>query len=85
MLRSERGMPLIETAPGSPYDRNILRLAFLAPDIQRAILDGKQPLDLNLEKLKKTTIPLAWSQQRKMLGFGEVGIPCYGRINTLFR
>ncbi|MBX7497244.1 hypothetical protein K3172_15395, partial [Qipengyuania sp. 6B39] len=79
MLRAERGAPVMDTAPDSPYDRNILRLAFLAPDIQRAILAGRQPLDLNLEALKKITIPLAWSQQRKALGFGEVGIPCSGK------
>ena len=76
MLRTERGLPVMDTAPDSPYDRNLLRLAFLAPDIQRAILAGRQPIDLNLEKIKKTAIPLAWSQQRKMLGFSEVGIPC---------
>ncbi|MEM8726118.1 MAG: recombinase family protein, partial [Pseudomonadota bacterium] len=51
MLRTERGMPVMDVAPSSPYDRNILRLAFLAPDIQRAIVGGCQPLDLNLEKL----------------------------------
>ena len=78
MIRTERGMPVVDTAPTSPYDRNILRLAFLAPDIQRAILDGRQPLHLNLETLKKTTIPLAWTEQRKSLGFGEQGIPCSG-------
>ena len=76
MLRKERGMPIMEASPSSPYDRNILRLAFLAPDIQRAILDGRQPLDLNLEKLKKMEIPLAWSQQRQALGFGETSAPC---------
>ena len=76
MLRTERGMPVMDTSPSSPYDRNILRLAFLAPDIQRAILEGRQPLDLNLERLKKTTIPLAWSQQRRVLGFAEPNAPC---------
>lgn len=76
MLRTERGLPVIDTAPSSPYDRNILRLAFLAPDIQRAILDGRQPLHLNLEQLKKTAIPLAWSKQRKALGFGAASAPC---------
>lgn len=63
-------------AVGSPYDRNILRLAFLAPDIQRAILDGRQPLHLNLETVKKIAIPLTWSEQRKVLGFGKPGAPC---------
>lgn len=78
MLRTERGMPVLDASPGSPYDRNILRLAFLAPDIQRAILDGRQPLHLNLEKLKKTAIPLAWSEQRKELGFDGGSAPCSG-------
>lgn len=70
MLQTKRGMPLIDSSPSSPHDRTILRLTFLAPDIQRAILDGRQPLQLNLEMLKKTAIPLAWSRQRKVLGFG---------------
>lgn len=55
-------------APGSAYDRKLLRLAFLAPDIQRAILDGRQPRDLSLERLMQEIIPLAWSQQRQVLG-----------------
>lgn len=76
MLQTERGLPVIEIAPGSPYDCNILRLAFLAPDIQRAILDGRQPMHLNLERLKKTQIPSAWSKQRVALGFGEPSAPC---------
>ena len=69
MLRTERGMPLIDAAPASPYQRTILRLAFLAPDIQRAILEGRQPPGLNLEALKGTNIPLSWSRQRALLGF----------------
>ena len=36
----ERGQPLIHTAPTSPYERMILRLAFLAPAIQHDILKG---------------------------------------------
>lgn len=76
MLRTERGLPVIETAPASPYDRSILRLAFLAPDIQRAILDGRQPRRLNLEALKQIDIPLAWSNQRQVLGFGSAVAPC---------
>ncbi|MEM1053023.1 MAG: hypothetical protein AAGI28_13115, partial [Pseudomonadota bacterium] len=50
-------------------DRAILRLAFLAPDIQRAILDGRLPHHLNLQALRKMDIPLSWSAQRKALGF----------------
>ena len=78
MLRTERGMPLIGAAPRSPYERSILRLAFLAPDIQRAILEGRQPHHLNLETLKKVQIPLAWSDQRERLGFGQRPTLCSG-------
>ncbi len=53
-----------------------LTTPFLAPDIQYAILKGQQPLHLNLETLKKTQIPLAWSKQRNALGFVEPGTAC---------
>lgn len=69
MLSTERGLPTIGAAPTSPYDRGILRLAFLAPDIQQAILDGRQPHHLNLEALKSIELPLSWSQQRDVLRF----------------
>jgi hypothetical protein len=71
MIATDRGLPTLETAPTSPYDRNILRLAFLAPDIQQAILDGRQPHHLNLETIKNTPLPLSWSQQREMLRFRQ--------------
>ncbi|MFC0588921.1 recombinase family protein [Novosphingobium aquiterrae] len=67
--RDERGLPIIETSPISPYDRRLLRLAFLAPDIQCAILAGRQPRSLNLEQLIHQYLPIGWSQQRKTLGF----------------
>jgi len=42
-----------------------LPLAFLAPDIVEAILEGRQPIDLNVERLKKIgRIPTKWSEQR---------------------
>ncbi len=69
MLGAERGLPTLDAAPTSPYDRNIRRLAFLAPDIQRAILDGRQPHHLNLKALKHVELPLNWSRQREMLRF----------------
>ncbi len=76
MATSERGMPLVENAPGSPYDNRIQRLAFLAPDIQRAIIEGRQPIGLNLERLVKTNLPLSWIEQREALGFELQGAPC---------
>ncbi len=52
------------------YVGRIMRLAFLAPDITEAILDGYQPADLELERLMKG-IPLAWTDQRRALGFSR--------------
>ena len=71
MLTTERGLPTMEAAPTSPYDRNILRLALLAPDIQQAILDGRQSYHLNLEALKSIELPLSWSRQREILQFRQ--------------
>ena len=60
---------IVHTAPISPYDRKVLRLAFLAPDLQRDILAGRQPAKLTLEALIHHPIPLAWSEQRHALGW----------------
>ena len=51
------------------YVGRIVRLAFLAPDIIEAILDGHQPADLDLRTLMKTPIPLAWTDQRRVYRF----------------
>ena len=76
MLERERGLPTMTVSPVSPYERMILRLAFLAPDIQHAILRGLQPPGLNLEKFKGMTIPLSWPRQREVLGFAQLHPPC---------
>jgi len=55
-------------APTSPYDRKVCRLAYLAPDIQRAILEGRQPLGLTLERLMREPIPAGWVDQRRAFG-----------------
>jgi site-specific DNA recombinase len=50
-----------------PYIRCHLKLAFLAPDITRAILDGWQPADLSLERLTRLQkFPLDWDEQRRL-------------------
>ena len=69
MLTRDRGRPVINEAPVSLYDRRILRLALLAPELQRDILLGRQPAGLNLAMLVKAELPLAWSQQRAALGW----------------
>ncbi|MGE3511453.1 MAG: recombinase family protein [Vicinamibacterales bacterium] len=50
------------------YISRIMRLAFLAPDIVEAILEGHQPADLELERLLKG-VPLEWGEQRRRFGF----------------
>ncbi len=50
----------------------IIYRAFLAPDIVRAILEGRQPASLTLESLKKyQPLPIDWDEQRKLLGFTQ--------------
>lgn len=48
--------------------RQELRYAFLAPTITEAILIGDQPATLSLARIPKT-LPLAWADQRRALGF----------------
>ncbi len=54
------------------YVRKLLPLAFLAPDIIEAILDGRQPRDLSLEVFAHTPIPKRWENQRRRFGFPTV-------------
>ncbi len=51
------------------YVCRILRLAFLAPDITQAVLDGRQPAELTAERLVRCSdLPLCWREQRTVLG-----------------
>jgi site-specific DNA recombinase len=50
------------------YVGRVLQCALLAPDIVEAILDGRQPADLGIQKLLKD-LPLDWIAQRQILGF----------------
>lgn len=49
----------------------LLRLPWLAPDIVTAIVNGRQPIDLNARKLIRLTahLPTDWNAQRALLGF----------------
>ncbi len=52
------------------YPSRIIPLAFLSPDITAAILEGRQPIDLSLDRLLEAMpLPLAWDEQRAVLGF----------------
>ena len=45
----------------------MLRLTLLAPEIVEAILDGRQPAELQLDDLLEG-FPLEWKQQAKTSG-----------------
>ncbi|PZO40713.1 MAG: hypothetical protein DCE92_01835 [Alphaproteobacteria bacterium] len=51
------------------YKRKLVPLAYLAPDIQSAITQGRLPAGLTLEHMLKITLPAAWDDQRRILGF----------------
>src|SRR5215470_4669072 len=52
------------------YFTRLVRLSYLAPDITQSILDGRQPRDLTAKKLlEHSRLPLAWHDQRTVLGF----------------
>ena len=55
-------------APVGAYDRKLVRLAFLAPDLQRAILEGRQAPGLTLSRLLDEPISPDWGCQRRMFG-----------------
>lgn len=48
----------------------VAKLACLAPDIVTAIVEGRQPLKLTPGKLLAADLPLAWAEQKRLLGFG---------------
>ena len=47
------------------YVTRVICLAFLAPEIAKAILDGHQPIELTAKRLisSATTLPLLWADQ----------------------
>lgn len=61
-----RHLPVCQKAPETQYGRRLIRLAFLAPDLQRAIINGTQPADLTLEHLVSLPLPADWSAQRQL-------------------
>ena len=73
-LRLTPGTPISDLAMReklSPsYVALLLRLTFLAPDITRALLEGRQPAGFTAQKLVTYSgLPLAWAEQRQALGF----------------
>ena len=50
---------------------SLIRLSYLAPDIVRALLEGRQPIELTPTQLMRLSkdLPHDWSEQRHVLGF----------------
>jgi hypothetical protein len=53
------------------YIYTLLRLPWLAPDITTAIINGRQPPQLNAKRLMRLSakLPADWTDQRTLLGF----------------
>ncbi len=77
--RDPRGGPVLDAAPGTSHRRRLIRLAFLAPDLQQAILAGTQPRGLNLAALMEGEMPLSWAAQRQMFA---AFVPCTAQLAT---
>jgi len=43
-----------------------IRLAFLSPEVLRAIVDGKTNRDLTIKMLTRHDLPLEWSEQETL-------------------
>jgi site-specific DNA recombinase len=56
------------SAPENTYERSLVRLAFLAPELQKSILDGRQPASITLEQLVRGDVPIGWRAQATMFG-----------------
>src|SRR6201997_3947117 len=83
LMRAHRFNAALVGSPGVPfaalakqagvsrsYFTRLVRLSYLAPEITQAVLDGNQPPHLTADKLlAHSRLPLAWHEQRTLLGF----------------
>lgn len=58
-------------APDTAHLAKICRLALMAPDVQQAILAGRQPPGFTVQRVLDADIPVCWSDQRRHFGFEE--------------
>jgi site-specific DNA recombinase len=74
MLESEDGLSVRELAARQSlnhrYINRLLPLAWLAPDVVDAILDGAQLPEVSLDQLT-AEFPIEWSEQRRLLALGS--------------
>ena len=76
MLLSGKATSVLEITEREGLGKGVisrtLPLAFLAPDIAEAILDGRQPDGLTAGGLYRLAdLPRDWDAQRKLLGFSR--------------
>jgi hypothetical protein len=73
MLEEGRYRSAAEIADAEKVTRSfvnrLLRFTLLAPDIQEAILDGRQPKGMQLEELTRI-MPSGWEEQEKLAHLG---------------
>ena len=70
-LRARTMLTDIAAATGhsEPYIGSRIALAFLAPKLQSAILDGRQPADISVPRLLRDGIAINWSEQAQLFGW----------------
>jgi site-specific DNA recombinase len=68
VTRDAKGLPQLQAAPATPYQRRLIKLAFLSPHLQKSVLDGRQPQDLTLARLINAEIPICWTAQEHLFG-----------------
>ena len=68
----DKSVPALATEHGRCRVRmmKVAKLSCLDPDIVTAIFEGRQPLKLTPGKLLAAELPLAWTEQKRALGFG---------------
>jgi len=69
LLVGQGGSDAAPSATSHRHLTRLARLAYLAPDIIVAILEGRQPRPMTSRSLLRVaSIPLGWDDQRSMLG-----------------
>ena len=72
LAHPDRSIAVIAAAHGRCRTRlgKLAALSCLAPTIVTAIVEGRQPPTLTARTLQEIDLPLAWTAQRELLGFG---------------
>ena len=74
LVMNSNGKPIqdlaVEAGVSPSYFTRVLRLSFLAPEITKAIIKGRQPSEFSAIKLMAAgRFACVWSDQRRKLGF----------------